>query len=68
MSGIKDAFSNSKNQLDDDINTSLDQTYNLKDAIASGLKYPAIDERGNVDYWALVDFLDKLCKIFKWEG
>ena len=67
VSGIKDVFSNSENQLDDDINTSLDQTYNLKDAIASGLKYPAIDERGNVDYWVLVDFLEELCRIFKWE-
>jgi hypothetical protein len=67
VSRIKEVFSNSENQLDDDINTSLDQTYNLKDAIASGLKYPAIDERGNVDYWVLVDFLDELCKIFKWE-
>jgi hypothetical protein len=64
---IKDIFSNSENQLDDDINTSLDQTNNLRTAIASGLKYPAIDERGNVDYWVLVDFLDELCKIFKWE-
>jgi hypothetical protein len=67
VSRIKEVFSTRENQLDDDINTSLDQTNNLRAAIASGLKYPAIDERGNVDYWVLVDFLDELCKIFKWE-
>lgn len=67
VSRIKEVFSNKENQLDDDINTSLDQTNNLRAAIAGGLKFPVIDERGNVDYWGLVGFLEELCKIFKWE-
>jgi hypothetical protein len=67
VSRIKQVFSNRENQLDDDINTSLDQTNNLRAAIAGGLEYPAIAESGNVNYWVLVDFLEELCEIFKWE-
>ena len=64
---IKEAFRKKENQIDDDINTSLDQTANLRAAIAEGLRYPPIDENGNVDYYTLMNFLEKLCKIFKWE-
>jgi hypothetical protein len=67
ISKIREAFSNKENQLDDDINTSLDQASNLTAAIANGLKYPEIDDRGNVDYNDLMDFLETLCRIFKWE-
>ncbi len=66
-SRIKAAFNSVENKPDDDINVSVDQTYNLTVAIAGGLKYPALNEKGNVDYNELVDFSERLCKIFKWE-
>lgn len=64
---IKEVFSNNKGRVDDDINVSLDQTTNLTYAIANGLCYPRLNDRGIIDYWELVDFLETLCKIFKWE-
>ena len=53
--------------LDNDINISVDQVENLTKAIEKGLCYPAFNAKGNVDYNQLVDFLEKLCEIFKWE-
>lgn len=53
--------------LDNDINISVDQVENLTVAIEKGLQYPSFNENGTVDYNNLVDFLEKLCKIFKWE-
>ena len=50
----------------DDINISIDQIDNLSSAIAKGMKYPDFNESGNIDYNELVDFLEKLCSIFKW--
>jgi len=51
---------------DDDINISVDQTKSLRQAIAYGLKYPDMD--GNsFNYDELVYFLNKLCRIFKWD-
>ena len=64
---IKAAFNKVDNKPDDDINVSVDQANNLTIAIAKGLNYPAIDENGNVDYNELMDFLERLCRIFKWE-
>jgi hypothetical protein len=64
---IVEAFSKKDEIPDDDISVSVDQTANLTVAIANGLKYPELDERGNVDYNNLMSFLEKLCKIFKWE-
>lgn len=66
-SRIKAAFNSVENKPDDDINVSVDQTNNLTVAIAKGLKYPTLNEKGNVDYNELVEFLERLCKIFKWE-
>ncbi len=66
-SRIKAAFNSVENKPDDDMNVSGAQTYNLTVAIAGGLKYPALNEKGNVDYNELVDFLGRLCEIFKKE-
>ncbi len=52
---------------DDDINISVDQLANLTTAIEGGLKYPETNEDGYVDYCELMRFLERLCKIFKWE-
>ena len=51
---------------DDDINISVDQTKSLRQAIASGLKYPSM-EGNSFNYDELVYFLQKLCRIFKWD-
>ncbi|MGH4126305.1 MAG: DEAD/DEAH box helicase [Clostridium sp.] len=67
MQKIKTIFNKNGNKPDDDINVSVDQTNNLTAAIAKGLKYPSLNENGNLDYHALVDFLETLCHIFKWE-
>ncbi|GHU94722.1 hypothetical protein FACS1894208_06280 [Clostridia bacterium] len=64
---IKAAFSKSPNEQDDDINVSIDQSNRLMAAIAGGLKYPFIDSEGYVDYDELMNFLERLCAIFKWE-
>lgn len=64
---IKEVFNKSENKPDDDINVSVDQTNNLTNAISKGLCYPSLNQNGNFDYSALIRFLEKLCKIFKWE-
>lgn len=64
---IKEAFINSQNKPDDDINVSIDQANNLTVAIARGLKYPELNENGNIDYHELVDFLETLSRVFKWD-
>ncbi len=51
-----------------DINISIDQAENLWSALGKGLSYPQFkDEENTVDYQELVEFLEKLCKIFKWD-
>ena len=51
---------------DDDINISLDQTEALAVAIANGLTYPKL-HNGFFDFVEVVDFLNRLCHIFKWK-
>lgn len=64
---IKAAFANDRTTPDDDINISADQISNLASAIAGGLKYPDISSTGILNYNELVSFLEKLCKVFKWD-
>lgn len=66
-SQILTAFENKKNIIDDDINISVDQTESLTEAIRNGLCYPSINSNGNVTHEDLMIFLNKLCKVFKWE-
>ncbi len=62
---IREAFTDPFTEPDDDINTSVDQTKNLRAAIAMGLKYPdRVDGRFNYD--DVLAFLEKLSRIFKW--
>ena len=62
---IREAFTDPFTEPDDDINTSVDQTKNLRAAIAIGLKYPdRVDGRFNYD--DVLAFLEKLSRIFKW--
>ncbi len=56
-----------KKNMDDDINISVDQINNLSAEIAKGLSYPDFNAQGNIDYDELVTFLEKLCRIFKWD-
>lgn len=63
---IREAFTDPITEPDDDINTSVDQTKNLRAAIAMGLKYPDRVE-GRFIYEDVMAFLDKLSKIFKWD-
>lgn len=62
---IRSVFSNKT--IDDDINISSDQLENLSSAIKNGVNYPLPSPQGNIDYNQLVDFLEKLCEVFKWE-
>lgn len=64
---IKTVFKKKDVEPDDDINVSVDQTNNLTIAIAKGLKYPSLDDEGNVNYDTLMYFLEQLCRLFKWE-
>lgn len=55
---IREAFTDPFTEPDDDINTSVDQTKNLRAAIAMGLKYPdRVDGRFNYD--DVLAFLEK---------
>lgn len=63
---IRLAFKNKEQVPDNDINVSVDQTSNLKSAIAQGLTYPNITANG-IDFTELISFLELLCDIFKWE-
>lgn len=65
---IKNAFEQSDNQPDDDINISVDQTNRLTNAIQKeDLKYPTIDDKGRADYSEVLYFLRKLYDIFRWD-
>jgi len=64
---IKEVFHNAKVPQDDDINISSDQSVNLIRAIENGLSYPQKNSSGKFVYAEVLDFLEKLCAIFKWE-
>lgn len=64
---IKGNFEQKPTKPDDDINVSVDQTENLTTAIAHGMHYPNLDINGNVNYDDLMNFLERMCLIFKWE-
>ncbi|AQW61915.1 helicase [Dehalococcoides mccartyi] len=63
---IKAAFADTIAVPDDDINVSVDQAKHLTAAIYSGLAYPQKSGDG-FDYDDVVAFLEKLCRIFKWD-
>lgn len=63
---IRQKFKKMPTLPDDDINTSVDQTKKLIIAIKKGLTYPAC-QNGQFVYQDIVEFLDKLSKIFDWE-
>ena len=62
---IRTAFSD--RSVDDDINISTDQVDNITAAIKNGLTYPELDSDGRIEYKKLMQFLEKLFHIFKWE-
>ena len=62
---IREAFTDPYTEPDDDINTSVDQTKNLRAAIAMGLKYPD-RVNGKFNYDDVLAFLEKLSRLFKW--
>lgn len=64
---IIENFSAERDRIDDDINVSSDQVKSLTTAIAQGLAYPELNENGNIEYQDLMNFLEKLCQIFKWD-
>lgn len=64
---IRYIFTTNGTTPDDDITVSVDQTKNLTIAIANGLQYPPLNVNGNIDYQTLVDFLETLSSLFKWE-
>ena len=70
IDNIKKAFEKSKNEIDDDINTSVDQTESLREAIAdetNPLSYPEINPDGKIEYEVILSFLKRLLCIFKWD-
>lgn len=48
------------------IDVSPDQFTNLHDFVASGETYPALSTAGEVQYDDVVEFLNKLARVFKW--
>jgi hypothetical protein len=64
---IREVFVDHDNRIDNDINISIDQTVRLSKEIAKGLHYTTIGDNGYIDRDELIDFLEKLCKIFAWD-
>ncbi|WP_368488086.1 DEAD/DEAH box helicase [Clostridium sp. BJN0013] len=66
---IRTLFASNEEYIqDDDITISVDQSESLYQAILqNGLEFPAVDEQGNFDSAQLLAFLERLCRIFKWE-
>ncbi len=64
---IRIAFNTNMDKFDDDINISVDQTESLSEAIKGGLCYPNLTDDGFISHSDIMDFLNRLCKIFKWE-
>lgn len=64
---IREAFTKTGCEPDDDINVSVDQTKSLYWSIKhEGLCYPTLNADRTIDYSVLMDFLTKLSKVFKW--
>lgn len=63
---IRVLFEKDETKPDDDINVSVDQTNLLVAKIKEGLHYPNLDSNGNANYTEVLDFLQKLSGIFKW--
>lgn len=61
---IRENFNSSPTLPDDDINTSVDQTKRLIIAIKNGLEYPS--SKNGFKYDDIIDFFNKLSKIFDW--
>ena len=61
---IREKFNSSPTLPDDDINTSVDQTKRLIIAIKKGLEYPS--SKNGFKYDDIIDFFNKLSKIFDW--
>lgn len=61
---IREKFNSSPTLPDDDINTSVDQTKRLIIAIKNGLEYPS--SKNGFKYNDIIDFFNKLSKIFDW--
>lgn len=64
---IKENFQREESTLDDDINISVDQARNLKSAVNQNFSYPRLTGDTSTDYDNLVQFLEQLCRIYKWE-
>jgi hypothetical protein len=62
---IRSKFKDSSQLLDDDINTSVDQTKRLIRAIRGGLAYPTC-VNGSFQYDKVLEFLNTLADIFEW--
>lgn len=74
ISKIKLAFAKEESKIDDDINVSADQMVSLSKAIADKLVYPPVrkemtadGEQFYINHAEIVEFLEKLCVIFKWD-
>lgn len=63
---IREKFKTSPTLPDDDINTSVDQTKKLIQAIRDGLSYPDCPN-GTFKYSDVIEFLNKLAEVFDWE-
>lgn len=50
------------------IDISPDQFSNLHRFVASGGVYPSLNAAGEVEYNDVVDFLERLAKVFKWQS
>jgi hypothetical protein len=61
---IREKFNSSPTLPDDDINTFVDQTKRLIIAIKNGLEYPS--SKNGFKYDDIIDFFNKLSKIFDW--
>lgn len=63
---IRILFEKDEAKPDDDINVSVDQTNLLVAKIKEGLHYPNLDYNGSANYNDVLNFLQTLSSIFKW--
>lgn len=64
---IRDKFKGYKCFIDSDINISADQSRKLAEAIRSGLRYPDKPADGRFTHKIVLEFLEKLSRIFNWD-